>query len=320
MRCLHNQLSKTMTMIQIVSSRSLDRLRGIFCALIAVLLWATFGVVFKLTLSQVSSFSATFDIGLVATLALAINLLIKRKMKKVRTEFKQQPWFFLIAGILGAGVQQLCYLKGYQLLPASQVVILFYLYPLMLLLISAIGWKERLSGQSVVLLILAIAGMSWAISPNQSVQVLWNEGVIATLLAALSWALFSAWLKHKTFDADCGMFLFNLFGTLFLSGMLPAFGRPFSLTPLGWLGVLYLAIFPTAIAFLLWSQALRLSSTAICSSLALLTPVISLLLAIVVLHEAISPAQLLGFAVLLGCVFLNVFYSNRLNSELSQPC
>lgn len=302
-------------MTDLTLGRLTDRSQGMLCAVIAVLLWATVGVVYKLTLSRLDSFTVTVNVGLIATFVLGINVLAKSKIDILVQEFRRQPWFFCIAGILGTGMQQVFYLKGFQLLATSQVTILFYLYPLLMIVLSAILFKERVSGRSILLILIGILGITLAIADQQSLQSSWTGGTIATLLAAVSWALFSLLIKHRTFDADCGMLLFNLFGILFLIGMIPALGWALSLKVTEWLGMIYLALFPTAIAFILWQQALHLASTTICSSIALLTPLISLFLAIVTLHESILLVQWIGLIILLGAVLLNINHLTRLASE-----
>jgi drug/metabolite transporter (DMT)-like permease len=95
--------------------------------------------------------------------------------------------------------------------------------------------------------------------------------------------------------------------------MIPAFEFTVNLKAIELLGITYLAIFPTAIAFMLWYQALRQIDTAICSSIALLSPFISLLLAVGILHESFQMIQGAGFTILLGSVLLNINYSTLLS-------
>jgi drug/metabolite transporter (DMT)-like permease len=68
----------------------------------------------------------------------------------------------------------------------------------------------------------------------------------------------------------------------------------------------YLAVFPTAIAFVMWSRALKSEKTSTCSGIALLTPLLSLVLIAIFLKESITLAQVIGFAVIIISVFLNL--------------
>lgn len=280
--------------------------KGLVSALFAILMWATMGVTFKLTVPHLDSFTTTVYVNFLATCILGINIVVQKKVPILHKEWKNQQFFFVIAGIVGLGIPQICCFKAYQLLPASQVVAIFYIYPLLMTLFAAFWFHERLSRKSILLLIIGFVGVYLLISQNQLLGIQLNLGTAVTLIAAASWAFFCVLIQHKQFDANVGMFLFNGFGFLFLLGLVPAFGLTWTLTTTEWLGIIYLAVFPTVIASLLWNQALHLNSTQICSMLALLSPLFSVLLNVAILHESIVPTQLAGFMLLLGSVALNL--------------
>ncbi|OUL34651.1 hypothetical protein BV372_13540 [Nostoc sp. T09] len=280
--------------------------KGLVSALFAILIWATMGVTFKLTVPNLDSFTTSVYVTFLATCILGINIVVQKKVQILRKEWNKQQFFFVIAGIVGLGIPQICCFKAYQLLPASQVVGVFYIYPLLMTLFAAFWFHERLSRKSILLLIVGFIGVYLLIAQNQLLGIQLNLGTAVTLIAAATWAFFCVLTQHKQFDSIVGMFLFNGFGFLFLLGLIPAFGLTWTLTITEWLGIIYLAVFPTAIASLLWNQALHLNSTQICSMLALLTPLFSVMLNVAILHESIVPTQLAGFILLLGSVALNL--------------
>lgn len=285
-----------------------DQKKGIIFAFITVALWATLAVGLKMAVSRMDSFVVTVYIGFFATLALLVWLIIRKKTGKVWTLFKKYPYYFILTGIIGLGLQQVLYLKGYKLLPASQVVIIFYLYPLLMVLLSALFFKEKTTWKSVLFILLGFLGVYVLISKGTFIMIDISIGVIVTLLASLSWALFSVLIKQKKFDIDIGMFLFNLFGLLFLAGMIPYFGFSFQVYPIELLGMIYLAIFPTAIAFITWNKALTLTKTSTCSNIALLTPLLSIIVIFIILKEPMYMSQITGLLLIIGSVFLNLNY------------
>jgi drug/metabolite transporter (DMT)-like permease len=289
--------------------------KGIIFVLIDILLAATNGTGLKLAVSNMDTYSVTVYIGLFATLALAIYLAINGKLSKTYAEFSRQKLFFILAGILGLGVQQIFYLKSYALLPASEAVIIFYIYPLLMVLFASLFFKEKTSKLSWLFLFIGFGGVYVLISRGQLIIPQFGLGAIMTLLAAATWALFSVLIKHYHFDVDIGMFLFNLFGFLFLVAMIPVFGFVPDITALELSGLLYLAIVPTAIAFILWNNALRLVPISICSNISLLVPVLSLMLISVVLKDAISVWHMIGLALILGSILLNLLFTKRLQSR-----
>lgn len=288
-----------------------DEKRGIIIAFIAVFLWSTLGAAYKLFVPAMDSFLVALYVGFFATILLLLYLVFTKKTKKLIVQFKQNYLFFIAAGIIGLGVQQILYLKAYQVLPASQVIIIFYLYPLLMVLLSGLLYKEKTTMKSMFFVLLGFFGVYVLISKGTFLKIDWSLGVIVTLFAALAWALFSVMIKHKKFDADIGMFLFNLFGFLFLVAMIPVFGLSFDLTAFELSGILYIALVPTAISFVLWNQALHMVKTSICSNIALLTPLISVALVVIIIKEQVFAAQLIGLFIIISSVFLNLRFRDK---------
>jgi drug/metabolite transporter (DMT)-like permease len=279
--------------------------KGIFYALSAVGMSATVGVGFKLSVTHMDAFPVAIYIQLFASAALFAYLLWRKKAGLILAEFRRQPIFFLTMGVLGLGAQQIIYLKAYQLLPAVNVVLLFYTYPLLMVIFSWLVFQERVSIISAISLLLGFFGVSLLLA-GKGASLNWGPGVWMSLLASATWALFCVFIKHKQFDVEIGMFLFNFFGFLFMLGCLPLRADNFAINLQELMGLSYLAIFPTAFALTLWNRALHLVKTSICSNIALLTPLLSVMIIMVVLKEHLHFQQAAGFLVVVGSVLLNL--------------
>jgi drug/metabolite transporter (DMT)-like permease len=290
--------------------------KGMFYAFLAVFLWGTMGTTIKLIVAKVDSFSVAIYTGLFATIALFLYLIMTKKTNELVKEFKKHFLFFAIAGIIGLGVQQIFYLKAFQLLPASQVVIVFYLYPLFMIILSGLILKEKTSLTSIFFVLLGFFGVYVLVSNGTFIKLYINNGLIFTLIASLSWGLFSVLIKLRKVNAEISMFLFNLSGLTFLIALVPLFGFNYYITLTETLGILYLALIPTALAFVLWNKALYLTRTSICSNIALLTPLFSLVIISLVLKEKINFNQIIGLGIILVSVFLNINFGNKQESNL----
>jgi len=285
--------------------------KGMFYAFLAVFLWGTMGTTIKLIVARVDSFSVAVYTGLFATIALLMYLVINKKIQELIRELKEHYLFFIIAGVIGLGIQQIFYLKAFQLLPASQVVIIFYLYPLFMILLSGLILHEKTSSFSIFFILLGFFGVYILASNGTFIELDINAGLIVTFFASLSWGLFSVLIKLRKVNAEISMFLFNLFGLVFLITLIPFFGFNCFITLTETLGILYLALIPTALAFVLWNKALHLTRTSICSNISLLTPLFSLVIISFVLKEKTSFNQIMGLIIILGSVFLNINFGNK---------
>lgn len=289
-----------------------ETFKGTLYALLAVAMFATLGTGFKMAVTRMSSYSVVVWIAIWATLTLFCFLIREKRVVAIVAEYRQRPLFFPVAGIVGLGVQQFLCLKTYEYIPASQAVILHYTYPLMMLLLSRLLFREKSDWWALCCVVLGFAGVFVLVSAGGGVGDLrLSIGVAVALGTAFSFALFCVLIKHASFSVTPGMFLLNLFGMLFLLCLLPLYPMQWSISGTDMLLMAYLGIFPTAVAFILWNRALRMIPTGRSSNCALLVPILSLACITVVLNERIDLMQALGMAIVLVSVFLNVRLTGR---------
>lgn len=289
-----------------------ETFRGTLYALLAVAMFATLGTGFKIAVARMSSYSVVVWIAIWATLTLFIFLARTRRVGTIVTEFRQRPFFFPVAGVIGLGVQQFLCLKTYEYIPASQAVILHYSYPLMMLLLSWVIFREKSDWRALCCVVLGFAGVYVLVSSGGDLGDLrLSIGVMVALGTAFSFALFCVLIKHARFSVTAGMFLLNLFGLLFLFCLLPLYPMQWSISGTDMLLVACLGIFPTAVAFILWNRALRMIPTGRSSNCALLVPILSLVCIAVVLKERIEFMQAVGMTIVMLSVFLNIRLTGR---------
>ena len=136
-----------------------ESLKGTIYALLAVAMFATLGTGFKLAVTRLNSYSVVVWMGIFATLALLGYLAWERRLHTITKEFRKRPFFFPLAGMIGLGVQQILCLRTYELIPASQAVILHYTYPLMMLLLSRLLFREKSDWRAIVCVLLGFSGV-----------------------------------------------------------------------------------------------------------------------------------------------------------------
>lgn len=289
-----------------------ETFKGTLYALLAVAMFATLGTGFKIAVTRMSSYSVVVWIAIWATVTLFCIIVSERRVGAIVSEFRQRPFFFPVAGAVGLGVQQFLCLKTYDYIPASQAVILHYTYPLMMLLLSWLLFREKSGWWALCCVALGFVGVFVLVSAGGGLgDMRMSIGIAVALGTAFSFALFCVLIKHASFSVTPGMFLLNLSGMLFLLCLLPYYPMQWSISGADMLLMAYLGIFPTAVAFLLWNRALRMIPTGRSSNCALLVPILSLVCITVVLKERIDLMQALGMAIVLVSVFLNVRIAGR---------
>ena len=286
--------------------------KGTIYALLSVAMFATLGTGFKVAVNHLNSYSVVVWMGIFATLALFLYLAAQRELYRIADEMRRRPFFFPLAGAVGLGIQQILCLRTYELIPASQAVILHYTYPLMMLVLARLIFREKSGWRAIACVLLGFGGVCLLVLSGGSLgDVQLSTGVAVALGTAFSFALFCVMIKHASFSITAGMFLFNLFGLLFLLALLPFYPMQCHPDTGTMMLLVYLGVFPTAAAFILWNRALRMIPTGRSSNCALMVPILSLVCIAMVLKEQITVMQTVGMGIVLGSVFLNVRLAQR---------
>ena len=167
--------------------------------------------------------------------------------------------------------------------------------------------KEQLTVRKMSALLISFAGV--AIVSGGSLLTLDTKMLIGTLcclLGAMSYGAFTAFNKKYQFDMSVSM-MFSFFASFVLSLIINlVIGTEWSMSIAQVLGFAWNGVFSMATAGVCWAMALNRGNTAKISSLAYITPFLSLVWIFIFLHEPISAMTLLGFAVILLGVIIQM--------------
>lgn len=285
---------------------------AIIYALITVILWGTVGSVAKLMLATITNFQLMFYVALFSSLSLLVLTLLFGKIRIALKTLKEHTLFVIFLGILGLGLQQFFYFTALAYAPVAQVNVLNYLWPIFILILSALLLQEKYSWKLVTSFILGILGASIVITNGQLIhpQVVYTLGYSLALGAAFCWALFSVISKTRQLEPISSVFLFNLIGLLFMTFIMIITDSSFTISTREIIGTVYIGLFPTAIAFVLWIKALQLGKASQIANLGHLTPFISLFFIFLILREPISLSEILGLVVIISGILLQIKKTN----------
>jgi drug/metabolite transporter (DMT)-like permease len=136
-----------------------------------------------------------------------------------------------------------------------------------------------------------------------------TPGDFLVLISAPNWAVFSILSRRglRTFPATLMMFYVMGFGWLFTSLLFfagPGLSEIARLSLPGWLGVGFLGVFCSGLAYIFWYDALQALPVAQAGAFVYLEPFITLVIAAIVLGEVVTLVSLLGGGVILFGVWL----------------
>jgi drug/metabolite transporter (DMT)-like permease len=129
------------------------------------------------------------------------------------------------------------------------------------------------------------------------------------LVSSVNWAVFTILSRRglSKFPATLMMFYVMGFGWLFTSVLLligPGLSEIARLSLPGWLGILFLGILCSGLAYIFWYDALQALPVAQAGSFVYLEPFITLVIAAILLGEVVTVASLVGGGVILLGVWM----------------
>lgn len=273
-------------------------------------LWGLQFIVARYTAQSVPPFAASFLRFAVATgLLLGIHLL--RDRHPFRFSRRQWAWLAFL-GLTGVFLYNFFLFSGVRVVPAGRSSVMVAMNPVIVAIVSAAAFRERLTALRVLGAVIALCGVAWAISGGRPGTLLhgaagWGELYI--LGAVICWATYTLAGKPVTRELSplvattyaCLIGTVALAGPALLEGGLAGV-RDFG--PLLWLSFLYLGALGTVVAFVMYYAAIRRVGPSRAAVFLNLIPVFAMALSGPLLGERLTPALVVGAAMVIGGVFL----------------
>lgn len=279
--------------------------KGLLLVAVATFLWATLAIAGKISVAQADALSIIILRLFIALFILSIILFSKR------LAIALYGWdlpLMVLHGLFSVALFHTSFFLALERISASVAVVLLYISPLIVLLFSLIFFQERVTWEKSLGILLTLLGCFLVVEAYAltTAQIL-DGGILFGLLAAFGYACFTLFSKHllKRFHPLVVIWYSLLFGLLFLTILRsPKAVLQEDLSLLVLLLILYMALVPTLLAYMLYLKGLCLMEASRASLITTLEPVFALLMAALILHERLHGIQLLGSFMIVGAVLL----------------
>ena len=187
-----------------------------------------------------------------------LGIMIKVRGRNFKLQ-KKEILPLIIMGLLVA-LSSLTLFQSYNYMEAGIASTLLFIYPILVALIMSFVFKEKLTMQTILCILLALAGIGLLYKGGDG-TTLSLTGIALVIISALSYAIYIVSVNQSTLKNVATLkltFYILLFGlTLFLVRI--DFGKSLHIvnTWYLWGNLIALAIFPTAISFLCTTQAIQ---------------------------------------------------------------
>lgn len=246
---------------------------------ISIVLWGMLALLTSLTNGKIPPFQM-----LAMTFAIAFLLMLGNWLRQGKTglEYTSQPILAWLLGVGGLFGYHFFYFLAMAHAPVVEVSLISYLWPLLIVLFSALLPGEHLSKFHLLGAVLALIGC-WVLigGGSKGFSSEYLTGYLAAIACALLWSTYSVasrLVKQVPTDAVgwfCGVTaLLGLICHLFLETTVwPA-------NWIEWLGVIGLGLGPVGIAFFTWDHGVKHGNLQLLGVLSYAAPLISVVMLI----------------------------------------
>ncbi|MBL3732112.1 DMT family transporter [Lysinibacillus sp. HST-98] len=278
---------------------------AIFLSL-AASIWGAMYVVVKVVVEVVPPLELVWMRYLIAVIALGIIGIMLRQSWKIA----KKDWLIIfLVGLIGNTISIVTQEMGTMLSTAQMGAIITATTPAFMVVFARLILKESITLKKCLSIALATIGVGIVVG-NGQIDVTQQLGGLYLLLAALTWALMSVFVKKVPSDYS------QIVVTTYTSMIAVMLLTPFVLPRLNNLdlasvlqptisgGLLYLGIISTAGGFLLWNKGLQLMNASSGGLFFFFQPIVGTFLGWTLLGETIGLSFWIGSLLIFSGVFI----------------
>lgn len=229
-----------------------------------------------------------------------------------RSMFRTAPAvlpYYAGTGVVSVLFFTICYFSCQNLCSLSVASVLLYTAPSFVVLMSAILWKEPITRRKLLALVLTLCGCAMVCGLFDRQEDGWTvtaAGILYGIGAGFFYALYSIFGRYALSSATpmkVTLWTFLFAGTASLLLLRPSHMAPLA-SPATCAAALGLVVFSTVLPYLLYTSGLARMESGRASIMASLEPVVASLTGVIVFHEPISLAGVVGIALVLSGVYI----------------
>ena len=289
-----------------------NKTKGFFIGAIAAASYGT-NPLFALPLYEegMNHDSVLFFRYLLAVPIMGLMLLFRRG----KSEFKVTPTQTLqlfVMGILVA-VSSLSLFISYTYMDAGIASTILFVYPIMVAMIMAIGFKEKFTISTGLCIAMALGGIAllYRSSDGKTISLF---GTILVMVSSLTYALYIVGVnqtKLRDMPTLKVIFYVLLFGVfVFACKIILSDTMVTPKSIMSWVNLLGIAILPTAVSFLCTTSAIQLIGPTPTAILGALEPLTAVVIGVTMFGEVLTPRIALGIILILLAVSIVVAGGN----------
>ena len=291
--------------MNIISRERVSYIYLVLCILIRAML----PVVSKKMLVELDNIQILFYSTILSSFTMALILLFEKKTAAFKKYSINDYFTMCFLGIFGAYLFYILLYQAFALTSAQEGFILNFTWPIMIILLSFLILKEKITLRKTIAILISFFGVVVIVTKGMVFSIRFTNliGDLFALGAAASFAIFSVLGKRCMFDKTISMFIFSLLSlvlttiTLFIFS---TFKIP-TMNVLPWL--IYNGVFINGLSFFFWLKSIEYGDINLLSNIAYVTPFVSLIYILIFLKEEILFSSVAGLIIIISGIFIQSY-------------
>lgn len=245
--------------------------------------------------------------AIIASFAIIVYMIVLKKKIKFSEIKKDIPFLFISGAAMG--FNWIFLFEAYNYTTVSIATLSYYFAPVIVMIISPILFKEKMTIKQIVCFIMATLGLIMVIgigSMNKSINNVLGIGFgIGAAVLYATVILLNKFIKNVT-GIDRTLIQFIAATIILIPYVLNTTGINIgSLDVSGLLNLLILGLFHTGVTYCLYFSSIKDLKGQEAAILSYIDPLVAIIISVTLLRESISIIQILGGAMILGFTILN---------------
>lgn len=213
-------------------------------------------------------------------------------------------------GIIGGALSTIALYLAYDYTATGLATTLHFIYPLIIVIASAMIYREKIAGAKLAAVMLVTVGIFLFVDISNAANIL---GVVMAVLSGVFYSFYVIYMDHSGLDGmdymklTFYMMIIMSFGTLVFGAATDSITIS-SMTGTGWIFSVIISFLVTIGAIPLFQAGVRYEGAATAGIISALEPVTTIILGAWILNEAMSVVQYFGGAMMIFGIVLTEKY------------
>ena len=287
----------------VIMKQNYKSYKGIICGILSAVCYGTnpFGAL-PLYAEGINTASVLFYRFSMAAVMLCVIMLFSRESFSIT---KKEMKVLLSLGVLFS-VSCYTYYQSFRFMDAGIASTILFVYPVMVAVIMAIFYKEKVTMVTVSSILLALVGI-WMLYRGEGGITLNTAGVVLVLLASLLYALYIIVVNRSNIQLSPWKQSFYVMLTCVFLMLVYSFTSPelhLQIPPSVkvWFYASWLGLVPTILSLVLMTIAVREIGATPTSIMGALEPITAVMIGVIMFGESFTPRLMIGIALVLLAV------------------